>query len=218
MSKDNKKILLWGGAILIALASAIVIYRLSVRKFIAKTPFRRRSVKNALEEYKLWGEGKKKETESSMYATIKKYWDSIGWNESQWSPSGTAWSSAFISYLMKKSKANEDEFKFASSHSQYITKAIANRKNNAKGFKGYKIDEKKVELGDLVCYARQDGVTYDTTGSYNSHCDLVVEIDGDNAYAVGGNVSNSVTKSKIPLTSDGYAKAGNRRFVVIKTK
>ena len=82
----------------------------------------------------------------------------------------------------------------------------------------YKINEKKVELGDLVCYARQDGVTYDTTGSYNSHCDLVVEIDGDNAYAIGGNVSNSVTKSTIPLTSDGYAKAGNRRFVVIKTK
>jgi hypothetical protein len=218
MAKDNKKILLWGGAILIAFASAIVIYRLSVRKFIAKTPFRRRSVKNALEEYKLWGEGKKKETESSMYATIKKYWDSIGWNESQWSPSGTAWSSAFISYIMKKSKANEDEFKFASSHSQYITKAIVNRKEKAKGFKGYKIDEKKVELGDLVCYARQDGVTYETTGSYSSHCDLVVEIDGDNAYALGGNVSNSVTKSKIPLTSDGYAKAGNRRFVVIKTK
>jgi len=218
MAKDNKKILLWGGAILIALASAIVIYRLSVRKFIAKTPFRRRSVKNALEEYKLWGEGKKKETESSMYATIKKYWDSIGWNESQWSPSGTAWSSAFISYIMKKSRANEDEFKFASSHSQYITKAIANRKEKAKGFKGYKIDEKKVELGDLVCYARQDGVTYDTKGSYNSHCDLVVEIDGDSAYALGGNVSNSVTKSRIPLTSDGFAKAGNRRFVVIKTK
>jgi hypothetical protein len=218
MTKDNKKILLWSGAIIIALASAFFIYKLSVRKLIAKTPFRKRSVKNALEEYKLWDEGKKKETESSMYATIKKYWDSIGWNESQWSPSGTAWSSAFISYIMKKSKATEDEFKFASSHSQYITKAIANRKENGKGFKGYKIDEKKVELGDLVCYARQDGVTYDTTGSYNSHCDLVVEIDGDNAYSIGGNVSDSVTKSTIPLTSDGYAKAGNRRFVVIKTK
>lgn len=218
MSKDNKKILLWGGAILIALASAIVIYRLSVRKFIAKTPFRRRSVKNALEEYKLWGEGNKKENDPSMYSTIKKYWDSLGWNESQWSPSGVPWSSAFISYIMKKSKADEDEFKFASSHSQYIIKAIKNRKEKAKGFKGYKINEKKVELGDLVCYARQDGVTYDTTGSYNSHCDLVVEIDGDNAYAIGGNVSDSVTKSKIPLTSDGFAKAGNRRFVVIKTK
>lgn len=209
---------MWSGVILIGIASALIIYRLSVRKFIAKTPFRRRSVKNALEEYKLWGEGDKNETDSKMYATIKKYWDAIGWNESQWSPSGTAWSSAFISYIMKKSRANEDDFKLASSHSQYITKAIANRKGKAKGFKGYKIDEKKVELGDLVCYARQDGVTYDTTGSYNSHCDLVVEIDGDNAYAIGGNVSNSVTKSKIPLTSDGYAKAGNRRFVVIKTK
>jgi hypothetical protein len=217
VTKDNKKIILWGGAILIALASAFFIYRLSVRKLIAKTPFRKKTIKNALDEYKLWDEGKKKESDSSMYSTIKKYWDSLGWNESQWSPS-TAWSSAFISYVMRKAGANEDEFNFASSHSQYITKAISNRKENAKGFKGYKIDEKKVELGDLVCYARQDGVTYDSKGSYNSHCDLVVEIDGDNAYGLGGNVSDSVTKTKIPLTSDGYAKAVNRRFVVIKTK
>jgi hypothetical protein len=217
MTKDNKKILLWGGAILIALASAIVIYRLSVRKFIAKTPFRRRTIKNALEEYKIWGEGKKKESDSNMYSTIKKYWDSIGWKESQWSPS-TAWSSAFISYVMKESRANEDDFKFASRHSEYITQAIKNRKEKNKGFKGYKLDEKKVELGDLVCYARQEGVTYDTTGTYNSHCDLIVEIDGDNAYGLGGNVSNSVSMSKIPLTEDGYAKAGNKRFVVIKTK
>ena len=218
MTKNSNKILMWSGAILIAVASAMVIYRLSIRKFIAKTPFRRRTVKNALEEYRLWGEGKKKETDSSMYSTLNKYWDSIDWKESQWSPSGTAWSSAFISYLMKKSKANEDEFNFASSHSAYITESIKKRKKNQKGFKGYKLNEKKVELGDLVCYARQDGVTYDTTGSYNSHCDLIVEIDGDNAYGIGGNVSNSVSKSKIPLTSDGFAKAGNRRFVVIKTK
>tara|TARA_R110000868_G_scaffold104670_6_gene288525 strand:- start:10769 stop:11425 length:657 start_codon:yes stop_codon:yes gene_type:complete len=218
MTKDHKKLLLWGGAIILAMTATIVIYRFSVRKFFAKTPFKRRSVKIAMEEYQLWGEGTKKETDSSMYSTIKKYWDSLGWNESQWSPSGTPWSSAFISYIMKKSKATEDEFNFASSHSQYITKAIENRKEKKKGFKGYKIDERKVEIGDLVCYARQDGVTYDTKGSYNSHCDLVFGIDGDNAYALGGNVSDSVTKTKIPLTEDGYAKAGNRRFVVIKTK
>jgi hypothetical protein len=217
MIKDNKKILMWGGVILIGIASALIIYRLSVRKFIAKSPFRRRTIKNALEEYKLWGEGNKKETDSSMYSTLKKYWDSVGWNESEWSPSGVAWSSAFISYIMKKSRANDDDFVFASSHWNYITKAVQNRKKKQRGFKGYKLNEKKAELGDLVCYARQDGVTYDTTGVYESHCDIVVEIDGDNAVVIGGNVSNSVSSKKIPLV-DGYVKEGNRRFVVIKTK
>lgn len=208
---------MWGGVILIGIASALIIYRLSVRKFIAKSPFRRRTIKNALEEYKLWGEGNKKETDSSMYSTLKKYWDSVGWNESEWSPSGVAWSSAFISYIMKKSRANDDDFVFASSHWNYITKAVQNRKKKQRGFKGYKLNEKKAELGDLVCYARQDGVTYDTTGVYESHCDIVVEIDGDNAVVIGGNVSNSVSSKKIPLV-DGYVKEGNRRFVVIKTK
>jgi len=219
MTKDTKKIVMWSGAILIALASAYVIYRMSVRKFIAKSPFRRKTIKYALQEYKNWGDGTKKESDSSMYANLKRYWDELGWNESDWSPSGTAWSSAFISYLMKKAKATKDEFNFSSRHSGYITKAVENRKENKKGsFKAYRINEKKVELGDLVCRARQDGVGYDSTGSYDSHCDLIVEIDGDNAIGIGGNVSNSVSKTKIPLTADGFVKEGNRRFVVIKTK
>jgi hypothetical protein len=217
MTKGNKKVLMWAGVILVGLTTALIIYRLSVRTFIGRTPFRRRTIKNALEEYKLWGEGNKKETDSSMYSTLKKYWDNIDWDESKWSPSGTAWSSAFISYIMNKSRANEDDFVFSASHSDYITKAIENRKKKQKGFKGYKLNEKKVELGDLVCYGRQDGITYDTTGKYESHCDIITEIDGNNAIGIGGNVSNSVSSKKIPLV-DGYVKEGGKRFVVIKTK
>jgi hypothetical protein len=218
MSDKTKKIAMISGSIVLGLIVIYGVYRIVRRKVTAKTPFRRRSIKIANDELNTWNGGKRKETESAMYPTIKKYWDSIGWKESQWSPTGTAWSSAFISFIMKKAKADDEEFIFASKHSAYITKAIANRKqNNKKGFKGYRLNEKKVELGDLVCYARQNGVTYDTTGDYNSHCDLVVEIDGDNAYGIGGNVSDSVSKTKIPLV-DGFAKEGNRRFVVIKTK
>jgi len=217
MTNNTRKILTYSGAILIALVAIYGVYRLSVRQFIAKTPFRRRSIRIAKEEFDTWGQGKRKESESKMYPEIKKYWESIGWNENQWDVS-TAWSSAFISYVMKKARADEDDFKFASRHSTYITNAIANKKENKKGFKGYKLNEKKVELGDLVCYARQGGVGYDTTGTYNSHCDLVIAIDGDNAIGVGGNVSNSVSETKIPLDENGFAKEGNRRFVVIKTK
>lgn len=217
MTNKSRQILLYGSAIVISLFAIYGIYRLSVRKFIAKTPFRRRTIRIAKEELDIWDGGKRKESESKMYPQIKKYWDSIGWNENQWNV-GTAWSSAFISYVMKKARANEDDFKFASRHSTYITKAIDNRKKNKKGFKGYKLNEKKVELGDLVCYARQGGVDYNTTGSYESHCDLITSIDGDYAIGIGGNVSNSVTETKIPLDDNGFAKEGNRRFVVIKTK
>lgn len=218
MNSKTKKILWIGSGIAISFILLYGVYRLSFKKFIANTPFKRRSIRIAKQEYELWGNGTKKESNSAMYNTIKKYWDSIGWKESQWSPTGTAWSSAFISYVMRKAKAKDDDFKFASKHSVYIRQAIDNRKNKNKGFKGYKLNEKKVELGDLVCRARQEGVTYDTTSDYNSHCDLIVEIDGDKAIGLGGNISNSVGKTNIPLDENGYVKTGNKRFVVIKTK
>jgi hypothetical protein len=208
--------------LIIGVASALIVgvttfFILKRKKQVGKTIFRRRAVKYANEEYKKFQEGKLKETNQSVYDDLKRYWDSIQWSESQWSPTGTAWSSAFISYIMRKAGA-KDDFKYASSHSKYIVEAIKNRKeNNNNKFKGYKLNEKKVEIGDLVCYGRQDGITYNTTGDYYSHCDIVVNIDGDIAEGIGGNVSDSVSVKKIPL-SNGFVKDGGKRFVVIKTK
>jgi hypothetical protein len=208
--------------LIIGIASALIVgattfFILKRKKNVGKTIFRRRSVKYANDEYKKFQEGKTKENNKEVYDDIKRYWDSIGWNEDRWSPTGTAWSSAFISYIMRKAGA-KDDFKYASSHSKYIVQAIKNRKEDIqKDFRGYKLNEKKVEVGDLVCYARQNGVTYDTTGDYISHCDIVVNVESNYAEGIGGNVSDSVSKKKIPLVN-GYVKDGDRRFVVIKTK
>jgi hypothetical protein len=208
--------------LIIVVASALIVvattfFIIKRKKKVGKTIFRRSAVKYAKQEYKKFKEGKVKETNQAVYDDIKRYWESIGWNENQWTPTGTAWSSAFISYIMRKAGA-KDDFKYASSHSEYIVEAIKNRKeNNNNKFKAYKLNEKKLELGDLVCYARQDGVTYNSTGSYASHCDIVVSIDGNSADGIGGNVSDSVSKKKIPL-ENGYVKEGDKRFVLIKTK
>lgn len=208
--------------LIVTIASVLIIgvttfFILRRKRGVGKTAFRRRAVKYANEEFKKFQEGKTKETNKSVYDDIKRYWDSIGWSESEWSPTGTAWSSAFISYIMRKAGA-KDDFKYASSHSKYIVQAIKNRKEDIqKDFRGYKLNEKKVEIGDLVCYARQDGITYNSTGDYASHCDIVVNIENDYAEGIGGNVSDSVSKKKIPL-KNGYVTDGNRRFVVIKTK
>lgn len=216
MNQRTQNILTIGivGAVLVGITTFLVIRR---KKSVGKTIFRRRAVKYAKQEYKKWQEGKIKETRQDVYDDLKRYWESIGWNENQWSPSGVAWSSAFISYIMRKARA-KDDFKYSQSHSDYIRDAIKNRKeNNNNKFKGYKLEEKKVEIGDLVCYAREDGVNYDTTRYYTSHCDIVVDIDDNYAYGIGGNVSDSVTMTKIPL-KDGIVQKGNRRFAVIKTK
>ena len=134
-----------------------------------------------------------------------------------------AWSSAFISYLMKMAGAGDD-FKYAPSHSQYIAQAVKNRKeNNAKKFKAYKPNEVDVKVGDLVCYPRQSGVGYDSGAGYKSHCDLIISVNGNTAVGVGGNVSDSVSKKNYALKDGKIDKSKDKKdyggiFVVIKNK
>ena len=83
----------------------------------------------------------------------------------------------------------------------------------------YRLSEKPVSLGDLVCYSRQSGVDYDTTGSYKSHCDIVVKINKRKGTAdvIGGNVSDGVTKKIIRIDRNGYlTDTNNDWFTIIK--
>lgn len=176
----------------------------------------------ALQEFKAWGNGTKKENDKSMQDTIAKYWKE-GAGINNWSTQrmqDEAWSSAFISYIVKKSGGGKD-FKYSPSHSTYINDSIKNRlSNNSNPFKGYKPEEVKLEIGDIVGKPRQNGVSYNSKGAYKSHTDIVVGIKDGVAETVGGNVGNSVSMTKIPLTPDGKIDnskvSGYKYFVVIK--
>ena len=133
-----------------------------------------------------------------------------------------AWSAAFISYLMKKSGAGNN-FKYSISHSEYIRDAVKNRKEgNNKTFRAFRPQEVKIEVGDLVCYPRQSGVSFDKTGSYMSHCDIVTTVNKLEALSIGGNISDSVSQTKLPLNSKGFidkskdGKSYGGYFAVIK--
>jgi len=178
------------------------------------------SAKLALEEYNSWGKGSIKEGNSDTIQRLRDYWKKgvkINNNDSWYI--NTAWSAAFTSFVMRES--GFDDFKFNASHSVYIRDSIKNKKQNLSGFKGYKPNETKVEVGDLVCYPRQAGVTYDTQSAYASHCDIIVEVEKNKAIGVGGNVSNSVSQTTYPLNSGKIDKAKDSKsyggvFVVIK--
>lgn len=209
-----------------ALTASFLLYRFIIRKpgkLMGAGKFASTLTANALSEYEAWGKGIIKEGDAKTMDRLRSYWkEGAGvknWTDKQMI--NEAWSAAFISYVMRKSGAGTD-WKYAPSHSVYIADSVRNRKqNNDKPFKGYKPHEVKVEVGDLVGKARQAGVTYDSPAGYLSHTDIVVAIKDGYAETIGGNVSNSVSMTKVPLTADGkldVVKAGGKYpyFVVIK--
>jgi len=109
---------------------------------------------------------------------VSKYWKEGTGIQNRDGSDGVAWSSAFISYIMKKAGAG-DKFVYNQRHSQYIRDSIANRKQNKlkEAFVGYRINEVAPKVGDLVCYHRENSNAdfYNRTTDYKSHCDLVVK-------------------------------------------
>lgn len=219
----TKELKIWSLFVGIGISTMTLLWLLS-RKKTKTTAFKTKLVNIANVEHEAWGFGKIKEGSQDTIQRLRNYWEQgagIKANDNFYV--NEAWSSAFISYLMKKAGAG-DEFKYNASHSQYITEAIKNRKeNNSKKFKGYKPNEVKVEVGDLVCYPRQKGVTYDSKAGYLSHCDLIVAVKEDRAIGVGGNISNSVNKKNYPLKNGKIDKSRDTLnyggvFVVIKNK
>jgi hypothetical protein len=188
----------------------------------ASSSFKTKLVDLANSEWDKWNKGgvRIKEGSQDTIQDLRDYWEKgAGVKKNDTYYINEAWSSAFISYLMKMAGAGDD-FKYSQSHSQYIAQAVKNRKeNNDKKFKAYKPNEVDVKVGDLVCYPRQSGVTYDSGAGYKSHCDLIISINGDVAVGVGGNVSNSVSKKNYALSNGKIDKTKNKDiFTVIKNE
>lgn len=219
----NEKLKVWGILGGVSLLTISLIYLFSKPK--KKSKFKNRLISIANKEYDGWNtNGKKKEGNKDTIQRLRDYWEEgTGTKSNDDYYINTAWSSAFISYLMKKAGAGDD-FKYSPSHSQYIAQAVKNRKeNNSKKIKAYKPNEVKVEAGDLVCYPRQSGVTYDSNAGYMSHCDLIVSTDKDKATGIGGNVSDSVSKTTYLLKDGKIDKSKDKKsyggvFVVIKNQ
>ena len=203
---------------------ALLVLLFLKKKKAGKSNFKKKLIALTNVEYNKWNKKgvKIKEGAKDTLPDLRNYWKTgAGIIKDDNYYINNAWSAAFISYLMKLAGAQND-FKYSSSHSVYIRDAIKNRKeNNTKKFKAYKPNEVNIETGDLVCYARQSNINYDTTYSYMSHCDLIISADQNNAVGVGGNVSNSVSKSNYALKNGKIDKAKDKQgyggvFAVIK--
>lgn len=181
-------------------------------------------VATALEEWERWDKGRKKEGNVGMADILVDYWltgtgtrvqkkdfKSHAWQE------GHPWSAAFISWVMRKAGGG-DRFRYSIRHAVYIHWAKLNREaNNESPFKAYATDEVLPEPGDLVCKARAgSGATYkNLKADMKSHCDYVIAVEDGKLATIGGNVSDSVSKTMVTLDKSGHVKHAGY-FAVIK--
>ncbi|MDH0865763.1 DUF2272 domain-containing protein [Mitsuaria sp. GD03876] len=123
----------------------------------------------------------------------------------------TAWSAVFISTMFKINGLDANEFEGSPSHAMYMRSAIDHVGRPDTTYRQLPCDPGwiKPRVGDLVCYSRTPRVRsfadvmsrYDgDRGLYpfDSHCDVVSKVspDGKTLESVGGNVGNSVTRTR----------------------
>jgi hypothetical protein len=166
-----------------------------------------------------------KESEDGWYQRVGTYWkegaelDGIDGRNHAW-----YWSAAFLSWVMRTAGAGA-RFHYASEDSVCISQAIIDKLNGnpAAGFCGVRLAEEKPAVGDIVCWARQPGITYDNLngGVYAARCDLVLSVAANQIEIVGGDIGDSVTRRTLTL-ENGLVKAaaqdGEYLFVLMKNR
>jgi hypothetical protein len=185
-----------------------------------------------------WKSGSLRESNQIMVPIIRKYW-SQGVYEGHEVPKyinipGSAWSSAFISWVVNQAGGGSrfskvgTELKYRAkfrpaAHWRYVAAAKVNReKKECNPFRAFRVNEVKPELGDIVVRSRNNSkATFETFEARQTHGDIVVEVDKKMIGVIGGNVSNTVSKRKIPLNpftgfiqSSGGTK--NDHFAIVR--
>jgi len=148
----------------------------------------------------------KKESDLSVYPRLKQYWDYVNFGDN-WTPTGTAWSSAFVSYLLRG-----QDFPKKAAHRLYIKDIIDEKHQSWAAFSIPKTDKLQLHVGDVLIKPR--------SGDYNnSHGDVVYKIEKGQAFLVGGNLGNTARITEIfKVDKDGFVLEDVDPYLIILKK
>ncbi|MCD2180215.1 DUF2272 domain-containing protein [Rhizobium sp. C1] len=182
-------------------------------------------VAQAMHEYEKFENGKGRETDDPFCQYVGNYW-SVGlknshidgrttYQDSKGKSYRPAWSSAFISYVVRCAGATESQFLFSEGHIHYVVDAIrdAAAHNTTVAYLGRDPRVYVPKVGDLINAGRGSAadVTYATVlqaygpeaapkGNFMpSHSDIVVEVDPQKGklVTIGGNVAVDTVGRKV---------------------
>ena len=148
----------------------------------------------------------RKETDPQVRPALERYWDAVGWTQAQWTPAGTPWSSAYISYILR-----DKGFPLEAAHRKYVEAIIDGK---APGWTAYSIpqnqDQLKLNVGDVLVKPRGTASSTSDASYWASHGDIVWQVDANKAILTGGNISDtnkvaatlSLDENGIPTTGE----------------
>jgi hypothetical protein len=165
------------------------------------------------------------ETDIKLRPFLVSAWQSVNWSVTEGNVTSYdnehPWSAAAISYWMLKTGIKS--FPKSASHSDYIVAAKNNREGNpvctpegCTKLKLYRANEVKPRVGDLICYPRSSGITYDNIyEGAATHCDIVVKVERDGVVAVGGNVGDAI-RDTFYKTNNGFVTGSTETGRIVK--
>ena len=188
-----------------------------------------RLVQEAVSEWNRFDKGNGVEYLEPYSSYIAEMWRARGYDYLSGKDRDWYWSAAFISFILEN--ADYRRTKLDIRHSTYIHEAIQNRITATDGdFWGYRINEAKPQVGDIVCQWRGDSeTTYDkaeTNSRFESHTDIIIAVRDQAVVTLGGNVANSqsggsgvsVETKTFSLNSSGYLDGKRRVFAIMKNR
>lgn len=186
------------------------------------SPEREALVEQAIGEWLRFEQGQGKEHVDPYFKYVGEMWQAIGLNLDG-KDRDTPWSAAAISFMVRKASAAVPKyrhFKFAPAHHHYFHDSIVQRKNgNANApFFGFRLEERRPEIGDLVCKWRdtpRDFEDAEAGKAFKSHCDIIVSIRRDTLSAIGGNIGDSVGITTFQKTPAGFLAERDAVFMMM---
>lgn len=193
----------------------------------------------ALHEWHLWGRGVVNATDDEPDSSTAQsrwlehdprattrvllYWFFLKGSdfpaESALHPDGSlqAWSAVFISYLMQAAGIPRHVFPSSIRHWDYIR--WIHDQPSPDGFEALDAASAAPRVGDVICAPRSYTATRVSTfaqlgtdesnGAY--HCDLVVQVEDGRVGAIGGNVLDGVTWTRIATDVNGLLQKTDQR-------
>ena len=183
------------------------------------TDAREALIAEAIREWLRFEKGLGREMEDPFAGFVGDMWQAIGF-DLDGRDRDVPWSAAAISFMVRnagKDFAKYRGFRFAAAHARYVHDSIVKREtgDEAAPFWGFRLHERRPELGDMVCRWRETPRDFDdarASDSFKSHCDIIVRISPDEVFAIGGNVGHSVSITRYDKTASGFLADSNGVF------
>lgn len=158
-----------------------------------------------------------KEDDSRFRKILTAMWMHLGYDQEKaerYIRTEIPWSAAWVSWNMR----DYPDFPKSASHAYYAVKSRNNRAETKGNFWLYRPNEYRPKVGDVVLKGRSGSrVTFDSVKVGDAtHGDIVVRVEKDRLVAIGGNVSNSIKTTYVPI-KNGFI-SDPKYFAIIENK